>query len=508
MFTAKEREKSQRDLNSTLKRRNSHAGSMQPTGQTLDSLQVLQRNLGNSYLQAISEMGTQRHGDRQRLQAKLVVGSPDDVYEQEADRVAEKVIRMPEPKALWDRTAVNQEQLADVQRQCPVCEEELHRQPINQQENEEPEIAPRSSGTFPEYQDKEETLLQRKAEGKDTATEAPQIVQEVLRSPGQPLDHDTRAFMESRFRYDFSQVRVHTDAPAAESAQAVNALAYTVGRDVVFGARQFAPHTTEGRSLLAHELTHVVQQSGSLWLKLMNSEPGNKCEEKANRHAVCSMLQLQRTIQDQTVQQLLKPNTEEPQAGAVTSAAACFAHDFSRIPVHRIVPVEIQAKLTVNTPRDIYEQEADRVSDQVMHMTAQQGTASYLSYTPKEPPSIQITKAAPAIQRRTFGIITGSCLFENCQNQLGNFFMIPEDEGRPGFYPRDLGSSFTVPDVDGFWFRFRTPRNEWFKISDGGIGHVRCTPNEYTPNFNVGAPFVPGWKTDSIHTSNPYGRRY
>jgi hypothetical protein len=89
----------------------------------------------------------------------------------------------------------------------------------------------------------------------------PLIVHEVLRSPGQPLDPAIRAFFESRFGHDFSQVRVHTDGQAAESVRAVNALAYTVGRNVVFGAGQYAPGTAIGRRLLAHELAHVIQQS-------------------------------------------------------------------------------------------------------------------------------------------------------------------------------------------------------------------------------------------------------
>ena len=91
-------------------------------------------------------------------------------------------------------------------------------------------------------------------------SEVPPIVQEVLRSPGQPLDAATRAFIEPRFGHDFSGVRVHTDAKAAESAQAVNALAYTAGRSVAFAAGQYAPRSESGRRLLAHELAHVVQQ--------------------------------------------------------------------------------------------------------------------------------------------------------------------------------------------------------------------------------------------------------
>lgn len=98
----------------------------------------------------------------------------------------------------------------------------------------------------------------REAESKG---EIPPIVYEVLRSPGEPLDPATRAYFEPRFEHDFTQVRVHTDAKGAESARSVNALAYTVGRDVVFGESQYAPYTGAGQMLLGHELTHVVEQS-------------------------------------------------------------------------------------------------------------------------------------------------------------------------------------------------------------------------------------------------------
>jgi soluble lytic murein transglycosylase-like protein len=103
-------------------------------------------------------------------------------------------------------------------------------------------------------------VMQRRATSQDDSAAVPPIVHETLRSPGQALDMKTRTFMESRFGHDFSRVRVHTDERAAESAQAVNALAYTVGRDVVFGEGQYAPDTREGRKLLAHELAHVAQQ--------------------------------------------------------------------------------------------------------------------------------------------------------------------------------------------------------------------------------------------------------
>jgi hypothetical protein len=97
----------------------------------------------------------------------------------------------------------------------------------------------------------------------DHSSEVPPIVHEVLRSPGQPLDAATRAFMEPRLGHDFSSVRVHSDARAADSAQAVNACAYTIGSQIVFDRSRYAPETLEGRRLLVHELVHVVQQGAS-----------------------------------------------------------------------------------------------------------------------------------------------------------------------------------------------------------------------------------------------------
>lgn len=104
--------------------------------------------------------------------------------------------------------------------------------------------------------------LQRRTSNQAESITAPPIVHEVLRSPGQPLDATTRTFMESRFGHDFSQVRVHTDARAADAALAVYARAFTLDSDIVFGNGEHAPSKASGRRLLAHELTHVVQQRG------------------------------------------------------------------------------------------------------------------------------------------------------------------------------------------------------------------------------------------------------
>jgi len=102
--------------------------------------------------------------------------------------------------------------------------------------------------------------MQRSTMNNAETAKVPSIVHDVLNSPGEPLDTGMRSFMEPLFGFDFGRVRIHTDARAAESARAVNALAYTVERDVVFGTGQYEPGTSAGQKLLAHELTHVTQQ--------------------------------------------------------------------------------------------------------------------------------------------------------------------------------------------------------------------------------------------------------
>jgi hypothetical protein len=163
----------------------------------------------------------------QAIQAKLAVGPVDDPLEREADAVADAVVggRLAPPVAPG---------APSVQRKCDACEEE-------------------------------EPAVRRKedAGGSSAAQTAPPAVQNVLRAPGQPLDAATRRYFEPRFGRDFGDVRVHTGGDAERSALAIGARAYTAGADIVFGSREFAPQTQEGRGLLAHELTHVLQQRGS-----------------------------------------------------------------------------------------------------------------------------------------------------------------------------------------------------------------------------------------------------
>lgn len=164
-----------------------------------------------------------------RAQTKLAINKPGDEFEQEANWVAEQVMRMPDDALRKSPDAV-------VRRKCGSCDDD--QEPFHRK-------------------------VARPSEFGFQPSDVPPIIHEVLRSPGQPLDPATRAFMEPRFGYDFSQVRMHTDAQGAQSARAVNALAYTVGREIVFAAGQYALNTFTGRQLLAHELAHTIQQGVS-----------------------------------------------------------------------------------------------------------------------------------------------------------------------------------------------------------------------------------------------------
>jgi Domain of unknown function (DUF4157) len=159
------------------------------------------------------------------LQPKLEIGAVDDPLEREADTVADRVMRMADPAPSITAAPPR------VSRKCAACEEEEKKVRMK------PAGAARSFGA------------------------APPTVHEALREPGRPLDPATRAFFEPRFARDFSGVRVHIGALAERSAQELGADAYTVGHDIAFRANRFAPDTDPGRRLLAHELTHVTQQS-------------------------------------------------------------------------------------------------------------------------------------------------------------------------------------------------------------------------------------------------------
>ena len=148
----------------------------------------------------------------ERVQTKLAINRPGDEFEQEANRVSEEVLRGPAPGGDVSRGAAGLQTKGRVDQQTG-------------------------------------------------RTEVPPAVHEVLNSTGQPLDGNTRAFMESSFQFDFGRVRVHHDDAANRAASELSARAFALGSQIAFGHGHYAPRTAEGRQLLAHELCHVVQQS-------------------------------------------------------------------------------------------------------------------------------------------------------------------------------------------------------------------------------------------------------
>lgn len=149
------------------------------------------------------------------LQAKLRISQSDDVYERDADRIADQVMAM------------------------------------------EGHVRPETAVTA-------RPIVRREAIGEEAGAEAPPVVRDVSSPPGATLDPTTRSFFEPRFGHDLGRVRIHTGAQAAQSATAVGALAYTIGPDIVFGESQYQPASMQGRRLLAHELAHVVQQDAGV----------------------------------------------------------------------------------------------------------------------------------------------------------------------------------------------------------------------------------------------------
>lgn len=235
-----------------------------PTTAPVPKLLNLQRQIGN---RAVSQM----------LQAKMTVGKPNDVHEQEADRVADTVMRMPEP--LLQR----QEEKEETAQMKPIADRVsplLQRQEEKKDEHAQAKslIGPITSIVQRQEEKKDEhaQMLQRQEEKKDEHVQAkgssattpavsPQLESRIqtIRGGGQPLPDNTRTFFESRFGHDFGGIRVHTDSQAAETAGQLNAQAFTIGRNVFFGAGHYEPHTSKGQWLMAHELTHTIQQQPS-----------------------------------------------------------------------------------------------------------------------------------------------------------------------------------------------------------------------------------------------------
>lgn len=229
------------------------------------------------------------------VQPKLTVNEPGDAYEREADAVAEKVLNMHDApvqaKALpvthvqRKCAACEEEQKKDIQRKCAHCEEEdknLQRKEqapeqntvLVQDVNTDQHVATAPVQRKCAHCEEEEKKMQRKEESPQTTSADSGLNDYVsnLSGRGHTLPDDVRGYYEPRFGYNFNNVRVHTDTVAAKSAQSINALAYTTGSNIVFNSGQYAPQSDTGKRLLAHELTHVVQQGAGTGAHVQKQE--------------------------------------------------------------------------------------------------------------------------------------------------------------------------------------------------------------------------------------------
>ena len=210
------------------------------------------------------------------IQTKLAIGQPGDKYEQEADQVAEQVMRMPELGSVAKRMTLPVHPTS-IQRFCSECEEELQRQPMEEAEEEEEENVLQSQPlvkqitplvqrqTEPPEEEEEEKLtmkplVQRRVDGGSVASADLESTIEGARGQGQPLGNEVRVPMEQAFGSDFSGVRVHNDSQSNQLNKSIQARAFTIGQDIFFRQGEYQPGNRGGQQLLVHELTHTIQQ--------------------------------------------------------------------------------------------------------------------------------------------------------------------------------------------------------------------------------------------------------
>lgn len=197
------------------------------------------------------------------IQTKLTINEPGDKYEQEADAMSDRVMRMSVPVSEGGEESLVQTKplnITAIQRKCAACEDE---EKVQRQEIEKEE----SLQTKP--------LMRKDAGGGYTAP--PQLASQLNSSKGggNPLPGKTLAFMNHAFGADFSTVRIHTGSQAAEMSQGIQAKAFTHGSDVYFNQGQYDPESSEGKRLLSHELTHTIQQKKDWSLNRVSRQSAN-----------------------------------------------------------------------------------------------------------------------------------------------------------------------------------------------------------------------------------------
>ncbi|SFD74003.1 protein of unknown function [Chitinophaga sp. CF118] len=215
------------------------------------------------------------------VQRKLTIGKPDDHYEKQADQVADKVVqRMSQSPSIQAKAATPTPTVTPVEPQAiqmkeeiseePAGEEKLQRKPIFDSMGDPPDDSIQRKPIFDSMGDSAESSIQRKPEGSDAKTETSPNVESRLNSTkgsGSPLPSDTRSAMESSIGADFSSVRIHTGTEAASLSNDLQAQAFTHGNDIYFNEGKYDSESSSGRHLLAHELTHTVQQGAAVQKK-------------------------------------------------------------------------------------------------------------------------------------------------------------------------------------------------------------------------------------------------
>jgi hypothetical protein len=251
-----------------------HVSAIQQTGilhpmsksQRVQSLTKLQQQYGNRFVQRVIAQNA--------IQTKLRIGQPGDIYEKEADRLAEQVTRMPESQL--HRQEEEEEEEEEPLQTKPIGEQIIplaQRQPIEEEE-EEVQAKELRGQTFSvtaneklcrQPIEEEEELQPREIPGQ-TPQVTPNLEARInaIRGGGQSLPESVRAFFGPRFGHDFSHVRVHADAEANTLSHSLNARAFTTGRDMFFRQGEYDLGNRSGRQLLAHELTHVLQQNSTM----------------------------------------------------------------------------------------------------------------------------------------------------------------------------------------------------------------------------------------------------
>ncbi len=218
----------------------------------------LQRTYGNNYVQQLI--------NSKKVQAKLTVNPPDDQYEKEANRVADVVTtKVNSQVQMQDEEELMEKQSSDIQRQDE--EEELMEKPSSdiQRQDEEEELMEKPSSDIQRQEEgeeeEEEEALQTKPSSEVVATNEIETRINASRGNGQQLADTARISLEPQFDRDFSDVRIHNDSEANNLSRSLGAEAFTTGKDVYFREGAYKPDTSDGKGLIAHELTHVIQQS-------------------------------------------------------------------------------------------------------------------------------------------------------------------------------------------------------------------------------------------------------